>query len=236
MLIPLLLDLGQSSGTITNPVSGATSCVWQYPNYAAFRVNLLQLIDGDDVSSSSISTNALDLMVMMGEKRIYRDVRSSTQDTPLSIIVTGNSAPLPIDLLELKSVFTPLGRPATYMPYEQIQGRLQLAPTTRSKTDFYSTEGDNLIFWPSLADGSVVSGRYWKSYCSIVTEGLSGNNFFARYPELWIYAALAESGPYIGEVSRLPEWKQRYVELVEDVREFEELRMRGGSKLATRVA
>src|SRR6185437_14499276 len=101
MLIPLLLDLGQSSGTIGVPQSGTAPCVWQYSNYQAFRANLLQLIDGDDISTSAISTAVLDLMVMMGEKRIYRDVRSSTQDTTLSLTTTNNSAPLPIDLLEL---------------------------------------------------------------------------------------------------------------------------------------
>jgi hypothetical protein len=236
MLVPLLLDLGSVSGTVNPGLPGGTSCIWAYPNYAAFRTTLQQLIDGDDISSSSISTNILDLMVSMGEKRLYRDVRSSTMDTTLAITTTNNSAQLPVDLLELRSVYVALGRPATYMAYEQLQGRLQLCPTTRNKTAFYSFESDNLIFYPSLADGTLISGRYWKYFCSIVTEGLSGNSFFARYPELFLYAALAESGPYIGEVARLPEWKQRYVELVQDVRDFEIQRMRGGSKLSTRVA
>jgi hypothetical protein len=177
----------------------------------------------------------LDLIVSMGEKRIYRDVRSSLQDAPLQIITTNNLAPLPVDVLELRSVYVAAGRPATYMPYEQLQGRLQINPTIRSTTTWYSYQGENLTFYPSLQDATVITGRYWKYFCSIATEGITGNTFFARYPELFLYAALAECGPYIGETTRLQLWQQQYVACVQDIRIFERNRM-FGSKLQTRVA
>lgn len=235
MLVPLLLDLPGTSST-SIPVALTPGCIWSFPNYAAFRTAVQTMIDGDDVSQSSLSVQILDTIISIGEKRIYRDVRSSTQDVALSVTVANNSAPLPPDLLELRSVYVSGAVPCTYVPYEAFQERLQLSGIQSRKAVRYTFEGDNLVFFPAQADGTVISGRYYKYFCSIVTEGVTGNDFFARYPDLWLYAALAECGPYVGEITRMPEWKGRYQQLVLDALVFEQRRFTRGSKLATKVA
>lgn len=234
MLVPLLLDLsGVSTGV---PVVLPPGCTWSFPSYAAFRTTIQQLIDGDDISQSSLSVQILDLIISTGEKRVYRDVRSSCQDVALALTVGSNSAALPADLLELRSVYVSGAFPATYIPYEAFQGLLQKSGLNSRKAIRFSFEGDHLVFWPAQADGTVVTGRYYKYFCSIVTEGLAGNLFFARYPDLWLYAALVECAPYVGELARLPEWKERYGQLVADAQAFERRRFSRGSKLATRIA
>jgi len=217
-------------------VNAATPCSFDFPNYPAFRLAVQQLIDGDDVSQSSLSTTVLDLIISLGERRIYRDVRSSAQDTALSLTVTGNSAPLPVDLIELRSVYLPTGVPLIYMPYEQLQEKLQIHGTSARKPYYYTFEGDNLIFYPMQGDGTTISGRYYKRFCSIVTEGLSGNTYFNRFPDLWIYASLLECGPYIGEATRMPIWEQKYQETVAAVASYERRRFTRGSKLSIRVS
>lgn len=216
-------------------IAGA-ACSYDFSNYPAFRRALQQLIDGDDVSPSNISPQTLDLFVAMGERRVYRDVRSSAQDALMTLTVTGNSAPLPIDCIELRSVYFPTRVPLRYMAYEQLQARLQIEQQVSSKPVWYSFEGDNLIFYPTQADGTVILGRYYKRFCSIVTEGLTGNTYFERYPDLWLYAALMESAPFIGEVTRLPQWQQTYLSIAEAAGEYETRRYTRGSKLQTRVA
>lgn len=204
----------------------------KFANYPAFRTALLTVIDGDDISQSSISVNVLDLIVGAGEQRLYRDVRSSTQDTSFTATIALNVAPLPTDCLELKSVFLPTWPALTYCPYELIQTLIQKQSQSFHHPKRYSLQGDNLIFWPSQPDGTVVSGQYIKRFPDIST-GL--NAFFTRWPDLFLYAALAESAPYIGEQSRLPEWKERYLTIAQSVNETERRRGTRGSKLQTRI-
>ena len=83
--------------------------------------------------------------------------------------------------------------------------------------------------------GSTVRPRI-KRFPDLAVGGLLNNPFFTRFPDLWIYAALSESGPYIGERERLPEWKERYAQIAGAANEFEKRRARSGSKLQTRIA
>jgi hypothetical protein len=216
--------------------SAAVSCSYNYANYAAFRTAIQQLMDGDDVSTSSLSVQVLDAIIATGERRLYRDVHSSAQDTALSVTVTNNSAPMPSDLIELRSVYLATAVPIIYMPYEQLQEKLQIHGTSSRKANYYTFEGDNIIFYPPQADGTVITGRYYKRFCSIVTEGLAGNTYFARFPDLWIYAALLESAPFIGEATRMPVWQERYQEIVMSIMKFERRRYTQGSKLSIRVS
>ena len=54
-----------------------------FSSYADFRTKTQQGIDGDDISQSDLSVQVLDLIIGAGEQRVYRDLRSSTQDTAL---------------------------------------------------------------------------------------------------------------------------------------------------------
>lgn len=203
----------------------------QFSNYAAFRTAVLQVIDGDDISQSSISAAILDLIIGAGERRLYRDVRSSTQDAALSLTTTSNAAALPADCIEVKNVYAPSFPSLTYAPYETIQTLIQRG-VNGSNAARYTLQGDSLLFYPAVADGTQILGRYIKRFADLST-GL--NAFFTRHPDLFLYAALAESAPYIGEQSRLTEWKERYLTLAQSVNEEERRRASRGSKLQTRI-
>jgi hypothetical protein len=206
----------------------------QFSSYVDFRNQIGTLLDGDDISQSDLSVQVLDLIIGAGEVRIYRDIRSSCQDTQLAITSVGNSAPLPGDYLELKGApFTAKFRTATYEPWQVIQNALQTSSTTASNVMHYSFEGDAMIFYPAQGDGTLINGRYYKRFTDI-SSGL--NALFTRHPDLFIYAALSESAPFLGEMTRLPIWQGKYGELAQSANEQERRRVTRGSKLATRVA
>lgn len=64
----------------------------------------------------------------------------------------------------------------------------------------YAKQGLNLLFFPPMPDATVISGRYYQKQPDIVT---ALNNAFNRYPDVWLYAALAESAPFLGDDSRI---------------------------------
>jgi hypothetical protein len=191
------------------------------------------LLDGDDISTSDLSTDVLDLVIGAGEVRIYRDLRSSVQDTALSLTVTAGAAAVPADFLELRGAPYVFGcGVASYAPWEALTDLTQRAARNASGPIRYSFQGDSMIFYPSVPDGTVVTGQYYKRFADIST-GL--NALFNRHPDLFIYAALASSAPFLGEMTRLPIWEQTYTGLVESANEQERRRVTRGSKLATRL-
>lgn len=206
-----------------------------FTNYADFRAKFQTMFDGDDISQSDISGNVLDLIIGAGEVRIYREVRSSTQETALSVTCTNNLAPLPADFLELKgSLYLGNGTAtANFVPSQQLQDAIQLNQNVNSSAPLgYSFQSDSFFFYPSQANGVIVKGTYYKRFADIST-GL--NTFFTRHPDLFLYASLAESAPFLGEMSRLPIWEQKYVGIAEAANEQERRRITRGSKLQTRV-
>lgn len=203
-----------------------------FASYADFRSRVQFLLDGDDISESDLSVPVLDTIIGAGEIRVYRDIRSSTQDAGLSITATNNSAPLPADYLELKgSPYTAKFRVATYQPWETVQNYIQTGCTLSGQVTFYTFEGDNMIFYPPQT--GTITGRYYRRFADIST-GL--NALFTRHPDLFIYAALSESAPFLGELTRLPIWQGKYSELAQSANEQERRRVTRGSKLATKVA
>lgn len=205
-----------------------------FASYAAFRVATQQLIDGDDVSQSDLSVPVLDLIISAGERRIYRDVRSSSQDVTLSLVTASNLAAVPANFIEMRGApYVANKGIATYAPWEEVVDLVNVGGTNTSNPVRYTFQGDAILFYPAQADGTTVTGRYYQKFADIAT-GL--NSFFNRHPDLFLYAALAESAPFLGEMTRLQIWEGKYKELSEAVNEEERRRMTRGSKMATRVA
>ena len=206
-----------------------------FSNYADFRNKCQIMLDGDDISTSDLSVSVLDLIIASGEQRIYRDLRSSTQDTALTLTTSGNLAPLPADFIELRgSPYVGTFVTSIYAPLEAVQNAINLNQDTSSNRILYYTfQGDSVLFFPVQTDGTVVTAQYYRRFPDIST-GL--NAFFVRHADVFLYAALAESGPFLGETTRTPVWEDKYKTLVQAANENERRRYTRGSKLATRVA
>jgi hypothetical protein len=170
-----------------------------------------------------------------GEQRLYREIRSSTQEVALTLTVASNAAPLPTDFIEMKGSLL-IGNgfaTANYLPQQQLQDALQLSQNTQTSGPYYYTfQSDTVVFYPTQPTGVVITGTYYKRFPDIST-GL--NALFTRHPDLFMYAALSESAPFLGEMTRMPVWEKKYTDLVSQVNEFERRRYSRGSKLQTRI-
>lgn len=153
----------------------------------------------------------------------------------LTVAGTTNSANLPDDFVEMRQGPYVAGYvQAIYVPPEAFQNISALAPRTTTHPTRYTIFDDTIQFYPALADGSVVTGRYYRQFTEIGIGGL--NDFFNRWPDLFLYAALAESAPFLGEMTRLPIWESKYKDIAQSVNETERRRATRGSKLQTRLA
>jgi hypothetical protein len=203
----------------------------QFADYNAFRQAVLTLIEGDDIGTPSFSLNTADLMIGMGENRAYRDLRASTMVTTLSVAVSSNAAALPSDLIELKELYFSGERPLEIVDLDRMR-RYIADGYGGLPTRFAALNGDSLTFWPT-ASGTVL-GSYYARPTALKDITWANATTLARYPEVFIYACLVESVPFLGQDSRLQLWEHKYADALMNAQREESQRAYGGSPLRMR--
>lgn len=196
-----------------------------FANYAAFRTAVLKLIDGDNVNSQSIDQDTLDLLIQLGEARVYRELRCSAMEAPLSVTVAGGEAAIPDDLIELKIAWFDPDQPLEIVSETDLRKRSRSGGDVRQ----VAQAGESLIFLPAATDGQVLEGRYYQRPADLKTGPLPAT--FTRYGEVYLYAALAESAPFIGDDDRIPMWNATYQAWLDSANTQERNRVYSGSRL-----
>lgn len=204
----------------------------QFANYNAFRVACQKLIEGDD-TTGTFNLNTLDLMIGLGEARVYRDLRATTMQKPLSVAVTDNAAALPADLLELNEVYFADKRPLEVVTLDRLRTLEAIGMSNGAQTVVCAQDGDTLRFWPE-ATGTVL-GSYYAKPDPLETITWANATTFARYPEVFIYAAMIEAMPFLGMEPRIQFWEAKYQQALGNAQHEERMRVYGGSPLRVRT-
>lgn len=211
----------------------------QFASYQAFRTAVEKLIEGDDIGST-FSTATLDLIIGLAEERVYqgddstKGLRASTMVTALSAAVTSNVAPLPADLLELKELYFDGEPPLEIIPLDRLR-HLVAAGSSTGDSRYAAQDGDTLIFWPE-ASGTVLGSYYAKPASLETVTPWADATTFARYPQLFVFAALVESMPFLGMEAKAPGWDGRYRMALNGAQVAEAQRVYGGSPLRIRAS
>lgn len=197
-----------------------------FANYTDFRTSVYKMIDGDNVNSQSIDQDTLDLLISLGESRVYRELRCSAMEAPLSVVIAGGEAAIPSDLIELKIVWFENDRPLEIVSENDLRKRIR-GPVGGNVRQV-AQAGESLIFLPTAADGTTLEGRYYQRPPALATA-LPGA--FTRYSEVFLYAALAESAPFIGDDERIQMWNATYQAWLDSANTQERMRVYSGSPL-----
>ena len=204
----------------------------QFANYNAFRVACQKLIEGDD-TTGTFNLNTLDLMIGLGEARVYRDLRATTMQKALAATVTGNAATLPADLVELNEVYFDGGQPLQVVPLDRLRVLEAIGMSNGAQTVVCAQDGDTLRFWPA-ASGTVL-GSYYARPDPLETITWADATTFARYPELFLYATLVEAMPLLGMEANVQLWEAKYQQALSNALHDERMRVYGGSPLRIRT-
>lgn len=182
---------------------------------AKLYVEVTRLLDGEDVTLSDVSAPTLERLLVVAQKRIYRDVHSRFNETDFdSVEVTDNLAPLPDNFKELSIVH--FGKLAL-TPVDEAVIRDYWANNATGFEKYVARAGNNLTFWPAIADGTELQGRYYFAWPDLADDNIADNLLFQEADDLFIYACLVESAPFFGESEKMPTWQSKYLSIATDL-------------------
>lgn len=208
-----------------------------FANYNAYRVAFQHMLEGDDTVSNTFSTDTMDMLIGMGEFRVFHGdgqtpgLRASSMLADLSVAVASNAAALPADLLELKEVYFSGKRPLEILPLDRLREAEVIGGGGDSR--FCAQDGDTLRFYPA-ASGTVL-GRYYARPAALQSVTWANATTFARYPELFLYASLFEGAIFMGMADKMGMWEARYRSIADGANHAERMRVWNGGPLRVRT-
>lgn len=173
-------------------------------------------------------------LIMLGEKRIFREVRARTMETALNSTIASGVIALPSDYLDLKFAYVD-GSPTKLLQRTTATSLYQQYPlrASTSKPRLIAREGSNFIFGPYPDSTYTIKGIY---YAKPTVVSSSANTLFTENPDLYLFAALLEAEPYMKNDARLQVWQMKYEQIKEQINNYEKQEMASGSGLQVSVA
>lgn len=181
-------------------------------------------------TNAGISTAEAQDLITLAEDRIYREIRVKAMETQGSIAISSGVAAVPSTLIEVKDMH--ISSNPKYSLQRKTPDWIYSNYPNRSETGlpiFYAREGSNFIFGPNASDSYTVVVNYYARPTTAVGGTLSG--ILLSSPGLLLYAALAESEPFVGRDARLQVWESKYQQLKELVMKEDRQERFSGSPL-----
>lgn len=199
--------------------------------YSGFLVNLNRLIDGENVSVSEIPRATLEAIVSLGERRIYREVRSRHNELSYSGTTLNNTAAIPADF-EANSVLHFGQGPLIPLSEEQILQMLY--DGGRHYIQYYAEAGSSFIFAPAVGDGAPIQGRYYARLPDLSEATIAANALYQAESDLFVYACLCESAPFFGQDKRMPLWESKYQAIKDELNQAKNRAAFSGGRMQMR--
>ena len=160
-----------------------------------------------DVATADVSSVIADL-VMAGEKRIMREVRTPDMEDTHSTAISSGVIAVPTGFVELKYAYidgSPTQRVEMVSPaviYDRYPSR-----AADGKPVLMARDGSNFIFGPYPDSTYTVNLRFYKHLTAVQT---TINALFTENPDLYLWACLSESEPLLKRDERIPVWESKY--------------------------
>lgn len=190
---------------------------------------LAKLTDTNDFTIAS--ADAADL-ITLAEARINKEVRHRHMEKALSGTMAAGVLALPSDYVELKHArvngYKPFARKTAEWIYANYPDR-----SATARPSYIARDGANFIFGPASDANYAIVGIYYYRFGAL-SAGL--NSLFTDHPDLYLFAAYAESEPFIGRDSRIAIWEAKYEKIKNALRIEERDERFSGGPLTVTVA
>lgn len=165
-------------------------------------------------------TSYLDDIITIAEKRIERELQTHDMEADLDVTINGTAgtATIPADFLSLRDAYVDVtGKPALVQASsDQIRQSITLGNYRFGVPTKIAQSGSNFIFWPTPQSDYVIKGTY---YASPGTLSSAVYTMFTNNPDLYLYAALAETAPFLKDDKRIAIWEAQYQKVKRQIME-----------------
>lgn len=160
-------------------------------------------------------TSIIPDLIMLGEKRINRDIRCPEMETTYSGTIAAGVIAVPTDFLGWKVVYINAA-PVRILKTRPLDWLLEKYPTRSADAEprFIARNGSNFDFGPYPDSTYSVGGTYYKRMTAVSS---SWNALATASPDLYLMATLCEAAPYLKNDSRIPVWEGKYREIKEAI-------------------
>ena len=169
--------------------------------YAGLKASVADFLHRADL------TGIIPDLITIGEKRIFRNVRCRVMESTFSGTIASGVIAVPSDYLELKFAYISAS-PTSYLAGASASQIYAKYPNraAEGKPVLIGREGSNFIFGPYPDSAYAVAGTY---YAKPTVVSSSANALYVANPDLYLYAALCEAAPYIGDDPRIAVWEAK---------------------------
>jgi hypothetical protein len=174
--------------------------------YAELQTAVSNWLDRSDL------TSRIPEFITIGEAKIGRDVRARQMEQRVSTTPTSTYVNLPSDYVEMRGVRK---EGSTVGWYDYITPDAFFSGFSSSNAGSsikYTIFGDELIF-PETPNGDVELWYYKK----LAALSSAVNTLYTVNPDLYLYAALTASAPYLANDKRIAVWERLYAQARDSV-------------------
>ncbi|MEQ8736699.1 MAG: hypothetical protein RIC29_17385 [Rhodospirillaceae bacterium] len=174
--------------------------------------------------------------IALTESSLNRDLR--TQDmvasATLATVAGNGSVTLPDDVVELRTVVLDANPKAvlSFLPRQALEARYALCGSGRPVG--YSVLGRTLKLGPTPDAAYAISVTYYTSI-SALSDTVTSNWVLQAHPDLYLYGALVQASPYLGDDARAGVWAGLYARALDAVESTDNRAQWAGSPIAMQV-
>ncbi len=184
--------------------------------YANLKTEIANYLNRSDL------TSYLDTFIDLAESRIARDLRvreMEAVDTSITTVSGTQSYTLPTGYLEMRYVMYQsdpyqflayMSPPDFFRVYNEGEG---------SGTPTYYTIVSNKIYLGNMPDAAQTLELGMFKRATALSDDNTSNDILTNFPELYLYAALSESAPFLMADERLQVWAGLYKEGIKTANE-----------------
>jgi hypothetical protein len=178
--------------------------------------------------------------IALGESRIYSEpkLRIRQLEVTADVTITANTqtTALPTRYLSTRRLYIS-GSPNSLLRFltpESFVERNLATQTARPK--YYTIEAENFVWGPIPDTGYTAKSLHWAANVAMSSDS-DAPALFAKHPGLFLYAALIESAPFLGDDPRLLTWASMYDNAVDSLAASDKRDRfpRGGKQMRSRV-
>ena len=183
----------------------------------------------DDLSAS------IPDFVALAEARLNRHLRMRQQMTTDTLAAVAGTATivLPTDWLQTHRLrLVSPDKPIEFLTGALFEAKYRAADT--GAPSHFTVEGASLVLGPKPDAAYSIDAVYFASIPAL-SASASSNWLLTAHPGLYLFAALAESAPFIGQDQRLAMWEAKYAAELQSAMDADRKARASGSALRIRA-